>query len=91
MELARRLAGFFAIATQDERLCTSHICFYLALCTLHAVSGLDNPFYITRRQVMTGCKILGNATYHKCMKDLHQYVTSLTSLLIILYWAAWSP
>ncbi len=66
------LYSFFTVAAQDERLSTAHICVYAALWSI-AVRTPVHPFSISRRELMSACKIYGNATYHKCVRELHQY------------------
>lgn len=73
MNAADRIAGFFGVVVHDPRITSMHICIYLALCSAHFVAGQENPFSVSRRRIMQACKILGNATYHRCMKDLHQF------------------
>jgi hypothetical protein len=73
MEITQRLTSFFIIASKDQRLLTSHVCIYAALCSVCACAGGHCPFSINRREIMQACKILGNATYHKCMRDLRTW------------------
>lgn len=80
MDVIERMQRFVGIAAQDRRLSTRHVVVYLSLCVLQS-QRMDESFCISRRQVMSCCKIRGIATYHKCMRELHgfgyiQYVPS---------------
>lgn len=81
MEMSQRVAGFFAIVRYDKRIGTTHICVYVCLCVLQASAGGENPFSVSRAAIMRSCKILGNATYHKCIRDLQAcgYITYMPS------------
>ncbi len=73
MEPAERLTGFLTIAARDDRLLTSHVYLYLALCSVWMDGGSAEPFSISRRKIMLACKIQGNGTYHKCIRELHAF------------------
>ena len=73
MEEVKELTKFYSAVKDDNRLGTSHISLYMALFQLYNMNGFCNPVFITRGPVMELAKISGLATYHKCMKDLHQY------------------
>lgn len=72
MTIVERMQSFLIIAAHDDRLLTTHICVYFSLCAIEAQSPYT-AFAISRRKIMRSCKIRGLATYHKCMRDLHQY------------------
>jgi hypothetical protein len=36
-------------------------------------NDFQNPVVIKRKQVMEASKISGLATYHRCIKELHEY------------------
>lgn len=73
MNITARMHQFIVIAQQDERLSTSHLIIYLALCVKQSEVEEHIPFSISRRQIMHMCKIRGLATYHKCIKDLERF------------------
>lgn len=73
MTASERMQRFLTIAVQDERLMTSHLMIYLALCVKQSEDEERNPFSISRRKIMQCCKISGLATYHKCIKELHRF------------------
>jgi hypothetical protein len=59
--------------SQDNRLASSHVSLYLALLIVWEQSFFANPFTISRKQLMTICKIGSYATYHKCLRQLEQF------------------
>jgi hypothetical protein len=72
MTADERMNRFLIIASQDQRLGTTHVVVYLTLCALSSLT-VDLSFAISRRQVMQFCKIRGIATYHKCVRELHAF------------------
>jgi hypothetical protein len=62
--LIRRMA-------KDERLISSHVSLCSALFVAWQKAGYTNPFGINRKQLMVFSKIASIATYHKCIKELH--------------------
>lgn len=84
------LTGFFAASGQDERISPLHICVYMALFEYWNQNNFQNPVSVTRQRVMQAAKIR-RTTYHKCMKELHeygyiQYVPSYHPVLGSLVW-----
>jgi len=75
--LIRRMAN-------DHRLLSSHVSLCTALFASWQKAGYTNPFGINRKQLMVYSKIASIATYHKCMKELHD-------LGYILYQPSFSP
>ncbi|HVT84287.1 MAG TPA: hypothetical protein VHD35_03750 [Chitinophagaceae bacterium] len=73
MNYIKHLTGFFDLVVQDERLNPTHISLYIALFQYWNVNRFKNPISISRSEVMRISKISAKATYHKCMKDLHQF------------------
>ena len=73
MNASERMRRFLTIAGYDERLTTSHLVVYLALCIKQSENEQCSSFSISRRKIMQCCKIRGLATYHKCIKDLHRF------------------
>lgn len=68
-----QLIHFLHMAESDQRIGTTHISLYLSLFSLlHANEGRD-PVSFSRPELMKTAKIAGRSTYHKCMKDLHDY------------------
>ena len=65
-------AAMFKIA-DDDRLNTSHVSVYLALFQLWNVNRFRNPLSINRAEVMKISKVGSKGTYHKCIKELHNW------------------
>ncbi len=58
---------------KDERMMPSHIAIYIVLLNLWSKESFQNPMNITRREILSAGKVKSKATYHKCMKELHEY------------------
>jgi hypothetical protein len=67
------LSSFFVSIRSDNRISTSHISLYMALFECWNQNDFQNPVFIRRQQVMESAKISGLATYHRCMRELHEY------------------
>jgi hypothetical protein len=73
MNYIKHLTGFFDRVMKDERLNPTHISLYVSLFQFWNVQRFNNPINISRNEVMQVSKICAKATYHKCMKDLHNF------------------
>lgn len=73
MNYIKLLAGFFEKVADDDRLNPTHISMYVSIFQLWNANRFKNPISISRNLVMKVCKISSNATYHKCIKELHEY------------------
>jgi hypothetical protein len=73
MEPVRELTAFYDAIKDDSRISTTHISLYMALFQLYNLNQFCNPVNITRVSLMDTAKISGLATYHKCIKDLHEF------------------
>lgn len=73
MNYIKHLTGFFDKVMRDDRLNPSHISLYVSLFQFWNVQRFANPISISRDEVMRVSKIGSKATYHKCMKDLHNF------------------
>ncbi len=73
MNYIKHLTGFFERVMKDERLNPTHISLYVSLFQFWNVQRFNNPISISRNEVMQVSKICAKATYHKCMKDLHNF------------------
>lgn len=71
MNYIKHLTGFFDRIVKDSDLNPTHISLYIGLFQHWNVNRFQNPISITRDEVMRISKIASKATYHKCMKDLH--------------------
>jgi hypothetical protein len=68
-----QLNDFMALAAVDMRIGTPHISLYVVLFQYWVANGCSKRFTIFRRDIMTRAKINSKATYHKCVKDLHEF------------------
>jgi hypothetical protein len=73
MNYIRHLTAFFDRVALDNRLNPTHISLYIALFQFWNINRFQNPISISRGEMMKVSKICANATYHKVMKDLHNY------------------
>ncbi|TBX68338.1 hypothetical protein EZL74_08485 [Flavobacterium silvisoli] len=64
------LSHFYAKAATDD-LNPSHMSLYLALFQTWSINRCQNPISIYRDDIMQLSKIASPATYHKCIKELH--------------------
>lgn len=65
---------FFLSETEaDPRITTAHISLYVSLWKKWKNSGAEQPLYVFRQDVMNLCKISSYNTYHKVIRQLHQY------------------
>lgn len=65
------LSNFYDRCIKDPSLKPSHISIYMGLFQLWNLNRCNNPINIYRKEVMLLAKIGSIATYHKCMRDLH--------------------
>ena len=72
-EEVKELTNFYAAIKDDNRIGATHISLYMALFQLYNVNRFLNPVLTTRSLLMKMAKISGLATYHKCIKELHEY------------------
>lgn len=73
MNYIKHLTGFFDLVIKDERLNPTHISLYISLFQYWNVNRFQNPISISRSEIMRVSKISAKGTYHKCMKQLHDY------------------
>lgn len=71
MNYIKHLTGFFDKVINDHTLNPTHISLYIALFQFWNCNRFRNPISISRDEVMRISKISSNATYHKCLKNLH--------------------
>jgi hypothetical protein len=73
MNYIKHLTGFFDKVVPDHRLNPTHISLYLSLFQYWNINRFQNPISISRDEVMRVSKICSKATYHKCMRELHDF------------------
>lgn len=67
----KHISRFFVPLIEDERILPSHISMYVSLFQCWSLNQFQNPFRISRADIMRSSKIRSLATYHKCIKELH--------------------
>ncbi len=72
MNYIKHLTAYFDRVVDDHSLNPTHISLYIALFQFWNLNRFRNPISITRDEVMRISKICSKATYHKCMRELHE-------------------
>ncbi len=72
MNYIKHLTGFFEKIVNDHSLNPIHISLYISLFQCWNTNRFQNPISITRDEVMRISKICSRATYHKCIRELHE-------------------
>jgi hypothetical protein len=57
VEIFKPLSGFFDAIQKDARISITHIGFYAAVLRYWELDGGENPFYLTKAQMMRVAKI----------------------------------
>lgn len=73
MNYIRHLNAVFQQFLLDSRLNPTHISLYMALFQFWNINRFPEVFHINREEIMSLAKIGGIATYHKCLKNLHDW------------------
>jgi hypothetical protein len=73
MNYILQLSGFFQKVAVDNRLNPTHVSLYMAVFQFWNAERFQNPVSISRQELMRISKISAKATYHKCIKDLHNF------------------
>lgn len=73
MNYILQLSGFFQKVAADNRLNPTHVSLYMAVFQFWNSERFQNPVSISRQELMRISKISAKATYHKCIKDLHNF------------------
>jgi hypothetical protein len=73
MNYIKHLTAFFDRIAVDERIHPTHISLYMALFQFWNLNRFQNPISISRSEMMVVSKIQAKATYHKVIKELHEY------------------
>ena len=72
MNYIKHLTGFFEKVVADKALNPTHISLYIALFQFWNCNRFKNPISISRDELMRISKISSKATYHKCLRNLHE-------------------
>lgn len=70
MVTAELLCSFLKLASENRLYRQSHLSLYMAILMYHDKSLGQNPFRVSRRELMKYSAICSYATYHKCMREL---------------------
>jgi hypothetical protein len=73
MEQLNSLSNFFTAIANDPRIGVSHISLYCALLQNSGKGDNDSIIPVIKSELMKAAKISGLATYHRCIRDLHEY------------------
>ncbi len=73
MNYIKHLTGFFHRVATDHRLNPTHVSLYMAIFQFWNAGHFQNPVAISRQELMRISKICAKATYHKCIRELHNY------------------
>ncbi len=73
MNYILHLSGFYDRVLQDGRISPTHISLYMALFQFWNSQHFKKSIAIHRAEIMEVSKIRSVATYHKCMRELHQF------------------
>lgn len=73
MNYIAHLTGFYDKILQDDRISSTHISLYMALFQFWNDQRFRKSIIIHRSEIMDLSKIRSVATYHKGMRELHQY------------------
>ncbi|WES98307.1 hypothetical protein P2W68_01540 [Chryseobacterium arthrosphaerae] len=71
MGKSNSIIGYFARFVQDSQMYPTHISLYVALFQLWGRNRFQTPFSICRKDAMELSSIKSFATYHKCIKEIH--------------------
>jgi hypothetical protein len=72
MEWDLRLSSFYAKVRADNRISPVHISQYLALLHEASKSYIEYSF-LERERIMEDAKIYSRVTYHRSIRQLHEY------------------
>lgn len=73
MNYIKHLNAVFQQFSMDSRLNPTHISLYVALFQYWNINRFRESFFIHREDVMSMAKIGSKATYHRCLKRLHDW------------------
>jgi hypothetical protein len=73
MDPLKHLMTFLDAVSKDPRIGASHVSMYMSLFHYWLSNNCQDPVVINRRGIMEQSKISGLATFHKCIRELHEY------------------
>lgn len=73
MEQTNILTQFFKAIADDPRIGVSHISLFCALLQACPTADCNTVILVKSTELMKTAKILGRATYHRCIRELHEF------------------
>jgi hypothetical protein len=73
MNAGELITNFMVKVKEDPRIGPMHISLYTALLSLWLQRNCIHPLSVFSHDVMPVCKISGPATYHRSIRQLHEY------------------
>lgn len=73
MGTSTTLTSFFSRIERDGRISITHIGIFAALLQYRLEHANTNPIQAFSREIMEIAKISAPTTYHKCIRELHDY------------------
>ena len=73
MEICRPLSVFFDAVKNDPRIGITHIGLFATLLEYWQSQGFPRPLCAYAHEIMPMAKILASTTYHRCIRDLHDF------------------
>ena len=68
-----KMVTFMSNARNDPRIAPSHISLFVAIIQYAKEHHIENPLVIPKRELMNLAKISCEGTYHKNIRQLHEY------------------
>lgn len=73
MKVSAEINRFFAAIREDSRISPVHISLFMAIVQHWNDGDGKTQVYVFSKDLMRLAKISGVATYHRCIKELHEY------------------
>lgn len=73
MHLYPEIMNFFSAIQEDNRISPVHISLFMAIVQHWNNNNCISPFCVFSKDLMQLAKISGVATYHRSIKELHEY------------------
>ena len=73
MESCKPLEIFFEAISKDARIYSTHIGLFAAILHYWQLNGFPKPVRAYAHEIMPLAKISASTTYHRCIRDLHDF------------------
>ena len=67
------LVDFFKAIETDPRVNSRHVSLYVSLFQFWIKKDFGSPLELFSKEVMSICKISASSTYHKSIRELHEF------------------